>query len=236
MSSKAKDIGSAVAFNSKRKGCLTHLNLTGSFSNTNTLDNLYNGMNISEYDEEQWYGDPNKLAKMIATNYKKEFFNNLTALQLNFSNNLNPGFSLAHYNKLVNKVEPNIVKLLANSPNLKTLEVRSTKMQKSIADILVLALDSRREGLKCQLRVIDLSKNNLTKEGVKQLAEVLPNNNVLEVLDLSKNNIGVSGADELAKSLKKNKSLKYLNVFNNKVSYDGAKAIAENIVANHPSL
>ena len=99
-------------------------------------------------------------------------------------------------------------------------------MQKNIADILVLALDSSRVGLKCQLKVIDLSKNNLTKEGIKQLAQVLPNNNVLEVLDLSKNNIGVSGADELAKALKKNKSLKYLNVFNNKVSYDGAKAIA----------
>ena len=109
-------------------------------------------------------------------------------------------------------------------------------MQKNFADIMVLALDSRRETLKCQLRVIDLSKNNLMKDGIKQLAEVLPHNNVLEVLDLSKNNIGVSGADELAKALKTNKSLKYLNVFNNKVSYDGAKAIAENIVANHPTL
>ena len=132
---------------------------------------------------------------MISTNYKKEFFNNLKALQLNYGNNLNPNFSLVHYNKLVNKVEPDFVKLLANSPNLNTLELKSTKMQKNIADILFLALDSRRQGLKCQLKVIDLSKNNLTKEGIKQLAEVLPHNNVLEVLDLSKNNMGVSGAD-----------------------------------------
>ena len=101
-------------------------------------------MNISEYDEEQWYGDPNKLAKMIATNYKKQFFNNIKALQLNYSNNLNPNFNLTHYNKLVNKVEPDFVKLLVNSPNLSTLEIKSTKMQKNIADILVLALDSRR--------------------------------------------------------------------------------------------
>jgi len=193
-------------------------------------------MSISEYDEEQWYGDPNKLAKMIATNYKKEFYSNLKALQLNNCNNLNPAFSLQHYNKLVNKIEPEWVKLLADSQQFTTLELKNTKMQKNIADILVLALDSRRETLKCQLRVIDLSKNNLQKEGIKQLAEVLPHNNVLEVLDLSKNNIGVSGADELAKALKANKSLKYLNVFNNKVSYDGAKAIAENIVANHPAL
>lgn len=195
MSAKAKDVGSSVAFNAKRKGVLTHFNLTGTLSNNATINTLYSGMNISEYDEEQWYGDPNKLAKMISTNYKKEFFNNLRALQLNYGNNLNPNFSLVHYNKLVNKAEPDFVKLLANSPNLNTLELKSTKMQKNIADILFLALDSRRQGLKCQLKVIDLSKNNLTKEGIKQLAEVLPYNNVLEVLDLSKNNMGVSGAD-----------------------------------------
>ena len=100
---------------------MNHLNLTGNFSNSATINNLYNGMNISEYDEEQWYGDPNKLAKMIATNYKKEFFNNLKALQLNYSNNMNPAFNLTHYNKLVNKVEPDFVKLLADSPNLNTL-------------------------------------------------------------------------------------------------------------------
>jgi Ran GTPase-activating protein (RanGAP) involved in mRNA processing and transport len=64
-----------------------------------------------------------------------------------------------------------------------------------MADILVLALDERREKLKCQLKVLDLSKNNLDKEGIKVLAGVLSYNNVLEVLDISKNRIGVSGAD-----------------------------------------
>jgi hypothetical protein len=60
-------------------------------------------MNISDYDDEQWYGDPNKLAKMIAGNYPKTYFNNLKALQLDECQNLNPNFVLANYNKLVNK-------------------------------------------------------------------------------------------------------------------------------------
>ena len=47
LSNKAKDLGTAIAFNAKRKGCLTHLNLTGTFSNTTTINNLYTGMNIS---------------------------------------------------------------------------------------------------------------------------------------------------------------------------------------------
>lgn len=96
-------MGSAVAFNAKRKGILSFVNLTGTISNTTTITNLYWGMNISEYDEEQWYGDPNKLAKMIAGNYPKVYYNNLKALQLDSSTNLNPSFVLSHYNKLVNK-------------------------------------------------------------------------------------------------------------------------------------
>jgi hypothetical protein len=71
------------------------------------------------------------------------------------------------------------VKILADSPNLNSLLLQSTVLQKNIADILVLALDNRRVGLKCQLKVLDLSKNNLEKEGVKMLSEVLPFNNVL---------------------------------------------------------
>jgi Ran GTPase-activating protein (RanGAP) involved in mRNA processing and transport len=100
----------------------------------------------------------------------------------------------------------------------------------------VLALDERRVGLQSKLKVLDLSKNNLQKDGVKTLAGVLPYNNVLEFLDLSKTNMGVSGADEIAKSLRNNKSLKYLNFFNNKIGYDGAKSIAENVIAHHPTL
>ena len=99
-----KDVGSAIAFNAKRKGILSYLNLTGTITNTVSINNLYWGMNISEYEDEQWYGDPNKVAKMIAGNFKKEFFNNLKALQLDGSNALNPAFNLSHYNKLVNKV------------------------------------------------------------------------------------------------------------------------------------
>lgn len=71
------------------------------------------------------------------------------------------------------------MKLLANSPNLNSLQLKSTNLQRNIADVLVLALDSRREGLKCQLKVLDLSKNNLMKEGIKLLAEVLPHNHAL---------------------------------------------------------
>ncbi len=106
LSSKIRDLGSSVAFNAKKKGTLSFLNLTGTISNQATFNNLYWGMCVSEYDEEQWYGDPNKLAKMIAGNYTKVYYNNLRALQLDFCGNLNPSFVLSHHNKLVNKKDP----------------------------------------------------------------------------------------------------------------------------------
>lgn len=44
---------------------------------------------------------------MIASNYKKVYYNNLKALQLDSCSNLNPSnFNLAHYNKLVTKNDP----------------------------------------------------------------------------------------------------------------------------------
>lgn len=72
--------------------------------------------------------------------------------------------------------------------------MKSTMLQKNFADILVLSLDPRRANFVSQIKVLNLAKNSLGKDGVKSLAEVLPYNNILEVLDLSKNFLGVSGA------------------------------------------
>ncbi len=70
---------------------------------------------------------------MIASNYKKAYYNNLKALQLDGCPNLNPTFNLAHYNKLVTKYDPEYVKLFSYSPNLESLNLRCTNLQKNIA-------------------------------------------------------------------------------------------------------
>lgn len=75
-------------------------------------------MKISEYDEESWYGDPGKVAKMISNNYTKTFYNNLKALQLQENVNLNPNFNLAYYNKHTTKKSPDWVNLLRQSSKL----------------------------------------------------------------------------------------------------------------------
>jgi Ran GTPase-activating protein (RanGAP) involved in mRNA processing and transport len=117
---------------------------------------------------------------MIASNYKKAYFNNLKALQFDNCSLLNPtNFTLAHYNKLVEKRDPEYVKLFAQSPCLESIHLRSTNLGKNIAEVFVLALDPRRANFVSKIKVLDLSKNMLGKEGIKILAEVLPHNSIL---------------------------------------------------------
>jgi len=80
--------------------------LTNCINNVNSIPQLYQGMCISEYDEERIYGDQTKAAKMISSNFKKEYYNNLKALQLNRCGALNPNFNLSYFNKLNNKEDP----------------------------------------------------------------------------------------------------------------------------------
>lgn len=218
-------LGFAVAYNGKKKGSLEYLNLIGCLQNNNSLNSLYSYMCINEYDEESWYGDPNKLAKMISANYPKKFFNNLKALQLD-SCAINPNFNLQNHNKLTNKQDPDLVRLIARSEKLETLSLCQTNQGRSMAEILQLALDPRRPDFLGQLKALNLSKNSLGKEGAKILAEAIMPNKTLQVLDISKNFIGVSGAQAIAKGIRNHNSLIFLNMFNNKISFDGAKAVA----------
>lgn len=100
---------------------------------------------------------------MINTNFKKDYFNNLKALQLDSCSMLNPSFTLTHYNKLVEKKDPAYVKLFAQSPCLETINLKSTNLMKNIADVLVLALDPRRANFVSKIKVLNLSKNLLGK-------------------------------------------------------------------------
>jgi hypothetical protein len=48
-------------------------------------------------------------------------------------------------------------------------------------------LDPKRDNFASQIKIIDLSKNNLSKEGAKTFAKIFKINNIIEAVDLSKN-------------------------------------------------
>ena len=75
---------------------------------------------------------------------------------------------------------------------------------------------------KTSVKMLNLSRNQINKEGAKILAEVLKDNGTIETLDLSGNNLGVSGTKAIAESLMTNTCLQHLNLYSNKVDVDGA--------------
>lgn len=116
---------------------------------------------------------------MISSNYTKKYFNNLKALQLNRCGNLNPNFNLTYFNKLNYREDPEFVKLLARSTSLYNVSLSGNNMSKNFAEILSLALNPNRANFVAKLKVLDLSNNRIEKDGIKALATVLPNNQIL---------------------------------------------------------
>lgn len=188
-------------------------------------------MSISKVDEETWYGDASKVSKMSGQDYHRVFYNNLKVLYLN-NNSLNSNFDYVAWKKQYASIDPPLVQLITQSSKLVNIQFRQCNFNKTDADLFLLALDPTRPNYNSKIKILNLSRNILGKEGTKTLASVLEKNKTLEVLDLSHNSLGVSGAKSLAASLAHHTSLKYLNLFANKIDVDGARAFEQTFKTN----
>lgn len=90
-------LGKSIAFNAKKNGNLEILNMENCIINNEMIGHLEMAMNISKADEEDWYGDPNKVSKMSGNDFQKIYYNNLKVLNFSKGTNLNSGFNLAHW-------------------------------------------------------------------------------------------------------------------------------------------
>jgi len=225
-------LGKAVAFNAQKKGSLEALNLAGQVINSSySFNSFYNGMLISNSDHETWYGDSSKVSKMSGQDFAKVYHNNLRVIDLSNST-LCTNFDIVSWRKQLNAEDPPLVKFIARSPLLVNIQLNQCSLNKQDADVLTLALDSTRPNYCSKIKVLNLSRNVLGKEGSKTLAGVFDKNHTLEALDLSHNQLGVAGAKSIATSLVNNKSLKYLNLYSNKIDVDGARAFEKTLQAN----
>ena len=117
------------------------------------------------------------------------------------------------------------------STNIEYLDLESAQMyQKRTMEVIAACIDN--PIAKTSIKFLNLSRNGITKEGAKILADVLKNNNTIQTLDLSGNKLGVSGTKAIAISLQTNTSLQHLNLYSNKVDVDGARALKDTLVAN----
>ena len=232
-STSADFLGKAIAFNARLKGSLEMINLEGGVvPGIHLVNTIYQSMHVSDYDHEAWYGDVNKLNKMQGKDFEKVYYNNLKVLQLK-GNNIPTSFNYANWKKQFNPQDPDFVKLLARSSKVENVQLAQCNLNKNDADALVLALDPTRPNYTSNIRVLNLARNNLGKEGVKTLAAIFEKNHTIEALDLSGNKFGVSGAQTLAAALANNKSVKFLNIFANKIDVDGARAFEKAFKTNN---
>ena len=79
---------------------------------------------------------------------------------------------------------------------------------------------------------LNLSKNNITDDGAKLLAEAIQVNTILQELNICKNEITDEGAKMFAEAIGINTTLQNLNMSQNKITDKGAKRLAEAIVIN----
>ena len=116
--------------------------------------------------------------------------------------------------------------------NIATVNI-NTKLQKlelshTISDDKILFLSYCLETNRT-LHELNLSKNNITNEGVKKLAEAIQMNTTLQELDISKNWIGKEGVMMILEACTKNRTLYKLVCRHNNLSKSGLAAINEYI-------
>ena len=83
---------------------------------------------------------------------------------------------------------------------------------------------------------LDLSGNEIEKEGSKIISEFLKNNNVLQSLNLGNNMLGIEGMRMIAEGLKQNTTIRKLIIHDNRLKDEGAKIISEVLMNNNTSL
>lgn len=226
-----ENLGKAIALNARRNGSLEYFSAVQSIGGFHQLKTLVEHLWVSEYDNEMWYGDEQEARKMFGEQKVRKFHSGLKQFALG-SVNLCTSITLAQLKHEPYDKYPDFIKFLCENKALQSISFESCYLNKNDGDIISLALkvDSRLSNI----RVLNLARNGLRKEGAHSLAAALSAEGVqMRHLDLSGNRIGVSGAKAFAEMLKKNKSLEVLNLFSNIIDVDGARALKESLKVNN---
>jgi len=228
--SSCSNLGKAIAMNAKRNGALEYISVIGSMGNASNVQSFFSAFWISDRDEEYWYGDPIEASKMHGEQTRSKFYCALKELILD-TNPSNFGYTAASLKHYIYYSYPKIIHFLCENKSLEMIKFEDCKLNKGDGEILCF-------GIKCEnylssLKILNLAKNDLRKEGTQALGTTLSQEKIiLEELDISRNKIGVAGAKALAKMLGVNKSLKVLNMFANAIDVDGARALKESLKVN----
>ena len=223
-------LGRAIGLNAKRNGSLEHFSAIGGIQGYSQLNTLLDNLWVSDYDNELWYGDEQEARKMFGEQKTRKFYCKLTQFILGRTN-LASGFYASSIKHEKYENFPKLVKFMLECKSLNLICLESSYLSKLDGDLINVCLKSGE--MFSNLKILNLAKNQLRKEGAKALCTALSAPaTALEHLDLSGNKIGVSGAQAFANMLKTNKTLKVLNLFSNLVDVDGARSLNDAFKVN----
>ena len=131
-------------------------------------------------------------------------------------------------NKITGEIAKDLAGVIKNNLNLQKLGIADSNL-KALAIIII-------QALKCNfhLRILDLSRNNMTGKVSEDLANVIKNNPDLEQLYLSDNELKASSS-VILQALKDNSKLKVLDLNNNTMTGEVVNDLAV-VIKNNLSL
>lgn len=161
-------LGKSSAMNFRKNGNLKYLSLANSVQNWAGLKSFFDSFQISDHSHEMWYGD-----KKVAKEMSKEQLENKFSFglqYLNLGNCILTGNMFKH-KELSKRKDPHwpLFMKVFTQETLETINMSVCQMQKNDIELFNFSLHQNPFGVS-RVRVLNLSRNNLTKEGAKTLA------------------------------------------------------------------
>lgn len=244
-------LGICLAVNAHKHGMLRNLYLSG-ILNEDSLNQFVSSLFYTKEITDQWYGghaDSCNNSVVAEKDIERKYLCNLEVLDIS-NCAMTASFKYAYWNKLrTNASErkkmcmPRWLRLFTLATNLKHLSLRGSKVSSSTLDGIKFVLEyglflENLEHIPCLqeigLQSLDLSKNQMGKEGGKVLEVIIPKLKKLNSLDLAFCKLGVSGAASIFKIINQT-SLANLNLFSNNIDVDGVRALAK-VLKDNKSL
>jgi len=226
-----KNLAVALAFNHKKNGALTKLNLGSTGLTYQMLTNFIEHMMVSEETHFQWYGSSfnTSILKDSKEYFEKHFFCKINVLDIS-SSDLKTYINI---NDLKTNPKNIFRNLFEQNPHLEVLNISNCQINKFFVEMLADCLKNP-NGIKTLLASGCTFTGELVKNFLNQLHKdgVVNPNFHIEVLDLSKNRFGYSGIEAIAAFLKANAPIRVLNLYYGFFDVDGARSLSKALAVN----
>ena len=167
--------------NHRKNGALKYLSMVRCINSNANLAALINAFRVSDQSHEQWYGEQKIAKEMVKEQLEQHFEFGLQYLNLAYSVVGGFNFKLKEFTKKKEPWWPSIFNMFGKK-DFDILNLKMSYLNKNDMEILSNCLYNEIENFKLpqtHIRVLDLSRNAIMKDGAKTLATALEKNKSL---------------------------------------------------------